>query len=114
MRSRPLALLYDSEFFRARLVTYAVVAGLFLVAMVAPIDYACAASGTPCPACGFRTAVWHLLHLEIAEALSASPLLPPVAALALLACADVVWGIAPGASRRPSPQGKPQLRKSNH
>lgn len=99
MRSRPLALLYDPEFFRARLVAYAVVGVLFLVAMVAPIDYACAASATPCPACGFRTAVSHLLHLEVAEALSASPLLPPAAALALLACADVVWGIALAARR---------------
>lgn len=99
MRSRPLALLYDPELFRVRLVAYAVVGVLFLVAMVAPIDYACAASDTPCPACGFRTAVSHLLHLEVAEALSASPLLPPAAALALLACADVVWGTALAARR---------------
>lgn len=102
MRGRPLALLYEPELFRARLVAYVVVAGLFLVAMVSPIDYACTASGTPCPACGFRTAVWHLLHLEVAEALSASPLLPPAAALALLACADVVCELVL-AARRSSP-----------
>lgn len=79
---------YNREFYLARRIAYAVIVAMVVTAFVAPIHYACGASGVRCLACGVRTGLIALIHLDIAGAVAANPLTLVIAVSALFAIAD--------------------------
>jgi hypothetical protein len=87
-----LRVLYNRDFFRARITAYAVITVYVILLMFFdPFEYACS-DANPCLGCGFRTGIWLLLEGHIQEGLSSNSLVAPAAVAALVTVIDLLIG----------------------